>query len=841
MTLRRRAPASHAAALLRTRARVPLYRNGYALVVSSALTSVLGLVYWLVAARTLSAEAVGVGAALISAMTLLANLSQLNLKGVLNRFLPAAGPSSPLLVVRSYVVAMAVSMVASCLFIAGLDLWSPELGFLADRPDLGIWFVAATMAWTVFVLQDSVLAGIRQAGWVPVENLAFSVAKLVLLVALAGAAPMLAAFVSWSLPLLAVIVPLNVLLFRRLIPNHVRRTEGRQQPISLRSMGGYLVADYAAYACWGGTVGVVPLVVLHFSGAEATAQFFVAWTIAYSLYLVSSGMCQSLLAEGALDPVRLAEHARGTLVEAAGLVGLATLVVVVLAPDLLGLLGEGYTNAATTLRLLALSAVPYVVVAVYVNVARVERRMRTVVVAYAALGAIVLAVGLPLLDAIGIEGLGIAWLVAQSVVAAGLVVRRLVRAEAPGTLGGVVGGALSAARRPATAHALRPVLRALERRHGDGARWTLRGDLARLGEVTVVPVGPAGSGPVAIIKRARTDAAEASLDRESRFLLALGHCRELEGFRALTPRLLASGSVAGRPFAAEEALPGVPADRRLREGMSEERFLAAAEAAMRPLHGATAARTTVDERLLRELVGEPVGILRSALEGAPSLDKALNCLERELNVALADRRVETSRVHGDLWAGNLLLDDDGAVNGIVDWGGSKPRGIARVDLLHLLVTTRALTARREFGGVVVELLDGSFRAERDDRRGSNDRALLLLAWLQHVAGNLTKATRYRRSRRWRRRNVEPVLAAVLRDAGAAEGGRAVRLGPLEGGGSHPGRHRLHGDGRAGRVRPTPRRPVVTSASALLLFILVVTGHMARRAARRSVSTSGSGV
>ena len=96
---------------------------------------------------------------------------------------------------RAYVIALGVSALARCVFVAGLGLWSPRARVPRRRPGLALWFVVATMAWTVFVLQDSVLAGIRQAGWVPAENLVFSVAKLVLLVRRWPPPPPLGAFV----------------------------------------------------------------------------------------------------------------------------------------------------------------------------------------------------------------------------------------------------------------------------------------------------------------------------------------------------------------------------------------------------------------------------------------------------------------------------------------------------------------------------------------------------------------------------------------------------------------------------------------------------------------------
>jgi len=71
-----------------THFRIPLYRNGYALLVSSATTSALGLFYWILAARRYSADTVGLGSATLSAMMLLSGISQLGLNSALVRFVP---------------------------------------------------------------------------------------------------------------------------------------------------------------------------------------------------------------------------------------------------------------------------------------------------------------------------------------------------------------------------------------------------------------------------------------------------------------------------------------------------------------------------------------------------------------------------------------------------------------------------------------------------------------------------------------------------------------------------------------------------------------------------------
>ena len=50
----------------------PVYANGYALVANAGLSALLGFAFWLAAARRFPADALGVGAAVVSAATLAA-------------------------------------------------------------------------------------------------------------------------------------------------------------------------------------------------------------------------------------------------------------------------------------------------------------------------------------------------------------------------------------------------------------------------------------------------------------------------------------------------------------------------------------------------------------------------------------------------------------------------------------------------------------------------------------------------------------------------------------------------------------------------------------------------
>src|SRR5215210_690313 len=202
-----------AAAALLQHLRDPMRRSAYALIAGTGVTSLLGLLFWALAAHWLSPAMVGIGASLVSALTLLANISTLGLRNGLVRFLPEAGPATRRLVASSYALCAAAAMAVAAVFLIGQPWWADELGFL--RSPLGAAaFVAATAVWVLFILQDHVLTGLHKTIWVPITNAICSMAKIALLPLLAFSAAW-AIFAAEVLPAAAMVVLVTVLILRR--------------------------------------------------------------------------------------------------------------------------------------------------------------------------------------------------------------------------------------------------------------------------------------------------------------------------------------------------------------------------------------------------------------------------------------------------------------------------------------------------------------------------------------------------------------------------------------------------------------------------------------------------
>ncbi len=397
--------------------RHPVHRDGVALVSSSALSSLVGLVYWVVAARLFPPAEVGIGSALVSTLMLLGSVGHLNLGVALLRFVPVAGGRVRALVAGCYLVGAAAAATVGAGFALGAGRWAPDLLAAVGQGGLVAFLAVAASVWAVFVMQDYVLTALGRAVRVPVVNLAFAVAKLVLLGAAAAFAVRIGIALSWLVATVLMVGVVGVMVFR-LLP---ARSPGTR--VTPGEVARFVRADYAGELCWTAVVFGLPVVVLTRLGPEAAATFGIAWTIAYALFLVPHGMGQAVVAHLAADPGGLVAARRGMVLRAYTLLVPAVLVLAFVARPLLAVFGSHYAaTGVAVLVLAALAALPDVVVRAAVAAARVQRRAAVLVGLPAALAASVLGGTWLLTPRLGLVGVGVALLGAETVAAAAVLV-----------------------------------------------------------------------------------------------------------------------------------------------------------------------------------------------------------------------------------------------------------------------------------------------------------------------------------------------------------------------------------------------------------------------------------
>ncbi len=733
-------------------------QNAIALVASSVITALLGLLFWVVAARVLPTADVGTGTAIVTAIVLLGNLGTLGLRNGLIRFVTAAGTHAGRFVATSYALCAAVAATIAAVFAFGTPWWAHELKMLRHDLPTGLAFAAGTAVWTVFVLQDNVLTGLRHAIWVPFENVVYSVAKLGLLVALVTAGAW-ALPLAWCLPALALIVPVNLLIFRRLLPEHHGRPTDAM--FSRAAIVRFSLGDFGADMVRMLGAEVVVLVVLGMRGAVDTAYVFFAITIAASGQLVSNNIVTAFVAESSARPAAAEELARRAGLNIARLIVPGALLGALAAPIVLATLGTQYRdNGTTLLRLLVLDSIPLAVAALATGWARYQREIRLMLLISLGVAAAPLVGAVALAPMFGLDAIGWAALIGHSVFAVLLLATTL----RPIWQGGRDAGAIAwlVARRAMLrqrrrARVVAAVLDELDATRHDQPRLEPRWLVPSDNDTAVVKIEHPAAPRIA--KVALSTAAARGLDRHVGALAELHALAAGSTVAELFPVVLDAGDCAGHHFVIETACDGH------RPLAADHATLTAIAAAVADVHRLSARPHDIDAATVGRLVNDRIDVLTADQRLCGYLGE-IDTLCTLLGTALLGRRLVLATTHGDCWIGNSLVRaGTGGIEiaGLIDWEDSEHDGLPDSDFAHLWLTAQG----EHIGRSVVDVLRSPDPVPLFADLGiAPPNPLLpvevgvLLAWLGHVAAGLERASRFSLGRVWLARNVEPVLRAV---------------------------------------------------------------------------------
>ena len=402
---------------LRSHVRVPLYRSAYALTLSALVSAAVGTIYWIIASRLYDAEIVGLSGAAVSALTFLSGVAGLYLDGALFRFLPRAGEVTGRLITATFCLTIVAATIAGAVFLIGVDLWTPDLSFARSSSWAVLLTIGGTVASCLLILEDGALTALRRTGLVPLKNIAYNMAKIPLLVVLASSVPKYGIILAWLIPGF-LIAPMIYLLTRRLAAAHRDLTSSRQEQIEVRQVARYAAGNYIGYLCTLAYRTLPPIIVLHEAGARSSAFFYPPWLIATTLSLVTTNLSISLVVEGAFDRDRLALHTRQAAKQAARLLLPIAAVLFLTAPYVLRLFGAEYADQGSLLlRLLAIGLIPSSICILSFGLARVQDHVRVLILNQVFLAALVLGLSIIFIPPLGITGVGVAWLAAQTAVA----------------------------------------------------------------------------------------------------------------------------------------------------------------------------------------------------------------------------------------------------------------------------------------------------------------------------------------------------------------------------------------------------------------------------------------
>lgn len=416
-----------------------LVRNSSYLMASTVVTAGLGYVFWALAAHAFTRQEVGIGSAVISLCSTAALLTYLGSSAMLIERLPASEHSSEwtTALVRVCLITTGVTATATAAAVP-LLLASEDYRFFFRTAPLIIVAVVGAAAWTLVNLLGAAFIAARRAGRLLSMQTMISAAKVLIVLPLAaagvGAAGIVEAWVASALLGVGVgaawLVP-QMGLGRRPGPrprrrppvtpelrsHQYRRPRHRRNPAppSAESMR-HLLGQHLTSVGGAVTPLVLPVLVVLRLGVTLNAYFYITWMMGAAFFMVSPSVASAVFAEG----VRARSDLRGVVAKAmrviAAMLAPAMAVMIVGGRLILGLFGSSYAVAGYGLLiLLAISALPDAVSNVAVVICRVTRRLGYSAVLNLGILVTTLVGAWVLMPSLGIAGVGVAWLGAQTI------------------------------------------------------------------------------------------------------------------------------------------------------------------------------------------------------------------------------------------------------------------------------------------------------------------------------------------------------------------------------------------------------------------------------------------
>jgi O-antigen/teichoic acid export membrane protein len=393
-----------------------LLRNSMFIMATTVLTAGLGAVFWIAAARLYPTHAVGLAAALVSAMALTSILSTFGIQGSLVHRLPRrrSGPEWSATVTAGLAVTGGTSVLGAGLLILALPLLSPRFDVIRAKPAYAAAFAVGVVLTTVATALDYTFIAERASGAMLARNgvLAFVKIPLVAVPPLVASAGALGILGSWVIASLGGVATALALVHRL---DRSYRLTARGVLTEMRAMVPSLPAQHTISVAAGLPTFALPLLVAARVSADDTAHFYTTWMVGSLFFIISPAVSWALFAEGRKEGADLDRIVRrGALFTAALLAPL--MVAFLLGGHLvLSLFGPGYADEGTVLlTILVVSAAPDAITNLFVSAMRIRGTLRPAILLNLGMAGETLVLAWILLPRFGVAGAGWAWLVAQA-------------------------------------------------------------------------------------------------------------------------------------------------------------------------------------------------------------------------------------------------------------------------------------------------------------------------------------------------------------------------------------------------------------------------------------------
>ncbi len=277
-----------------------LVRNSLFLMLSTWTMGLFGFVFWLLAAHLCSSVSIGRATTVISAMSVIAYVSDLGLSQTLIRVLPTSRDADAE-INTALVLSTGLAMLIAIAYLVVVPSIAPNVAFLRAHLLNSVAFVLLNGCAAANLLTDSVFIANRRAYY---NFLVDGVVQGMTKIALLGGFLAFSAFgifASTGLASGVAVVASVVFMAGKLGYHPSLRID---IAVFLRTVR-FSLANYVGNVFQLLPLLVLPVIVVSGDGPRRAAYFFIAFNLANLIYAVPFGMSGSMLAEGSHESADL--------------------------------------------------------------------------------------------------------------------------------------------------------------------------------------------------------------------------------------------------------------------------------------------------------------------------------------------------------------------------------------------------------------------------------------------------------------------------------------------------------------------------------------------------------
>lgn len=370
---------------------------------ATAVMAGFGFFFWMISARLVSPQNIGIATTLISIMNIIAIFSLIGFDSTIVRFLANSKEKNDKLNTGIILVGF-TAFLLSLIFILFVHQISPQLEVILSNTWYSIAFVAFTIMSAINILTDAVFLAYRQTKYSLIINTIFSFVKMLLPLLFApwGAFGIFTAAAGGQT--IGFILSIGVMIWKfDYKPKFTINTS------IVNEVWAYSAGNYIAGVLNLLPVTLLPIIITNHIDSSTAGYFYIVMMIANLLYTIPYAATKSLFAEASNDENTITENLKKSVKIVAYLMFPAIAVLMFLGKFILSFFGKAYSVEG--IQFLYLVAISGIIVASYSLISsllRVQKDIVGLIIINIAYASVTLGLAYALIY-LGLIGIGISW------------------------------------------------------------------------------------------------------------------------------------------------------------------------------------------------------------------------------------------------------------------------------------------------------------------------------------------------------------------------------------------------------------------------------------------------